>query len=159
MLCTRIQGLNARPIVTSSLLLAGIVGAVSGKAASASSAVSTWGVCGSSTGAPRPTASAAAGPRAFHSCMAMSDARCVALNRTNPRARARKTRCSGVPNSGLSSNPGGGGPAASTPTLTTPLASHPAVSVRSGPVSLASTALLACCLASSVLMGADTGTK
>jgi hypothetical protein len=52
----------------------------------------------------------------------------------------RKTRWSGVPNSSLSSNPAGGGPAASTPTFTTPLASHSAVSVRTGPVSLVSTA-------------------
>ena len=142
----------------SPLMLAGMVSVVSGKAASASSAVSTWSVRGSSTGAPSPAASAAAGPRAFHSCMPMSDARCVALNRTNARARARKTRCSGVPNNSLSSNSGGGGSAASTPTFTTPSASHSAVSVRSGPVSLASTALLACCLASTVFMGVGTGT-
>ena len=154
----RTQGLNGRPMATLSLMLAGIVSAVSGKAASASSAVNTWSACGSSTGAPRLAASAAAGPRAFHSCMPMSDARCVALNWTNARAWARTTRCSGVPKSGLSSNPGGGGPAGSTSTFTAPLASHSAVSVRSGPVSLASTALLACRLASTGLTGAGTGT-
>ena len=44
------------------------------------------------------------------------------------------------------------------PTFTTPLASHSAVSVRSGPVSLALTALMACCLASTVFIGMGTGT-
>jgi hypothetical protein len=82
----------------------------------------------------------------------------AALNRTNGRARARKTRCSGMPNSSLSSNPDGGGPAASTATFTAPLASHSAVNVRSGPVSLVSTAVLACCLASAVPSGVGTGT-
>jgi hypothetical protein len=142
----------------SPLMLAGMVSVVSGKAANASSAVRTWSACRSSTGAPSSAASAAAGPRVFHSCMPISDARCVALNRTNARARARKTRCSGVPNSSLSSNPDGSGPAASTPTFTTPLASHSAVSARSGPVSLVSTAVLAFCLASAGPIGMDTGT-
>ena len=63
-----------------------------------------------------------------------------------------------LPNSSLFSNPGGCRPAASTPTFTTPLASHSAVSVRSGPVSLVSTAVLAFCLASAVPMGVGTET-
>ena len=142
----------------SSLRLGRIVSAVSGRPASASSAVSTWSACESSTGAPSLAASAAAGPRAFHSWTPMSDARCVALKWTNARDRARKARCSGVPNSGLSSSPGGGVPARSTLTFTAPLASHSAVSVCSGPVSLASTASLASRLASAVLTSEDTGT-